>query len=115
MAQGADQSPPLTDYWVGYQRRRGPHGGLMLGKQGRALQIGMPAEGSDPDGPVSIAVVIIEHGDLIDVDQHLWGRETQFQHRDQALAPGEDLGLTPAVGEQCACLLDGPRRFVLES
>ena len=71
MAEGADESPPPPhDGVCDYRCGRG-HGGLVGGKVGRTLQVGVPAEGPDVDGAVGVTTVISEIGDLVDVDEHL--------------------------------------------
>jgi hypothetical protein len=41
-------------------------------------------------------------------------REAERQHRDQALSPGEQLGLVAQLGQQADRLVGGRGRVVLE-
>jgi hypothetical protein len=66
----------------------------------------MPAKRPDVDGPIVIHPVIPEVRDLVDVDQHLGRGKAKLHHRDQALTPGQDLGVTTAVLEECDRIVD---------
>jgi hypothetical protein len=62
--------------------------------------MGVAAQRSDADGAVRLDSVVVEVGQVVDVDQELRGREAQLQQRDEALSPGEDLRLAAARLEQ---------------
>ena len=53
-----------------------------------------------------------ERFDATHVDQGFEAREAHVEQRDQALAPGEDLGLVAQLGEQAADLVHRFRRVV---
>ena len=61
-----------------------------------------------------VAVDARELGDAVEVDEVGEAREAQRQHRHQALAAGEHLGLVAVLGEQADDVGDGLRRVVLE-
>ena len=55
-----------------------------------------------------------QRGDAADVDQSIEPRQTEVEHRDQALAAGQHLRLVAEVAEQLDGVLDGRRRVILE-
>ena len=57
----------------------------------------MAAERADADRAVLLDAVVAEPGQLVDVDEQLGRGEAELQHRDQALAAGQHLGLATAV------------------
>jgi hypothetical protein len=67
------------------------------------------------DRAVGFHAVIAQIGKVVDVDQHLRRGEPELQHRDQALAAGENLGVAAPVGEKRPGLFDRTWRFVAES
>ncbi len=75
----------------------------------------MTAQRTDVYRTVRVYAVITQVGDLVDVDQHLWRGETELDHRDQALAPGQDLGFATAVGQERGSFLDRPGSLVAKS
>jgi hypothetical protein len=65
----------------------------------------MSAQRPDVDAPVVSETMVSKLGKVIDVDEHLGRRESELDHRDQALATSEDLGATSSVGEEGRRLL----------
>ena len=60
----------------------------------------MTAQRTDAIGAIGIGPVVVETTDAVDVDEHRRGGETQLHHRDEALAPREDLRLAISSGVQ---------------
>jgi hypothetical protein len=75
----------------------------------------MTTESADPDRPVGIGLVVAQPGDSVDVDQHLGRGEAQLHHRDQALTPGQHLGVAAAFGEKGTGFLDRSGGLVAKS
>ncbi len=73
----------------------------------------MTDECSDPEVAVRL-LDEVQARDTVDVDEDRGGRQPQFHHRDQALAPGQHPCLIAALGESGERLGQGVGRQVVE-
>jgi hypothetical protein len=59
--------------------------------------------------------VVAQFLDSVDVDQHGWGREAEFEHGHEALASGQELGFAATLIKESDSLSYGLWRLVLET
>src|SRR6185437_14542246 len=98
--------------WIGDHRRRVEQNGVTLPNGWRGIEVRLPRQCADPEHPIVLGDVA-EPRDAIDVYDERRLRESQLEHRDQALAPREDLRVVVLV-EQGDCVVDGGGSDVVE-
>ena len=77
-------------------------------EQGRALEIGVPAQRADAQGAVGIGPVVVQARHVVDVDDQVRRGEPELHQRDQALAAGQHLRVVTAVVQQADRLVQRP-------
>ena len=88
--------------------------GCVAGSSAERSRVGVPAERADPEAAVGVLLVVVEAGQVVDVDEQLGAGEPELHQRHQALAAGQDLGLAVALLEQRDRLLEAAGHLVAE-
>ena len=98
MGEIAAEGPTVADRRVADEAARLGHDGNAAADQLRALDGVLPRESADGHAAV-VLTHVGEVGEPVDVDDDARMGEPEVQHRDQALAAGQDLRLIPVVME----------------
>ncbi len=100
----ADRAPVADRHVADEGQGLGQHGEA-LGHQRRPLGVPFPGRGPEGHG-VATVLDAAQRRHPVDVDQLGGPGQPHGQHRDQALAAGDDLGLVAVLGEQGQDLLE---------
>jgi hypothetical protein len=65
------------------------------------------AQRADVQCPVRVRPVIVQLGDAVNVDEHLWRGEPQLDQRDEALTARKHLRLVAVDPQNIECLIEG--------
>jgi hypothetical protein len=98
MGAGTADRAPVADLRIADANSRFAHH-VVGGGRGAAGDGGMGGTGADPVLAVDLADAV-EAGHAADVDEQARLRQPVFHERQEAVATGQDLGLTPVVGQQ---------------
>ena len=98
MRQAAADGAAVADRQMRHMRHRARQDRQVPGDDRRSLELIMARERADADRVTGL-LDEREAGDAVDIDQNRRAQQAEIEHRNEALAAGDDLGVGAGPGQ----------------